>query len=105
MTRTAFTMQLTKGFEAEYKRRHDEIWPELSALLGEDGVREYYIYLDDASGTLFAFMKKEESRLAAPLRQHPVMRKWWDYMKDIMETNADGSPVTIPLVEVFDLSL
>jgi L-rhamnose mutarotase len=103
MDRFAFTMKLTMGFEKEYKRRHDDIWPELSQLLVEDGVLEYYIYLDEQTGTLFAFMKRGESNLTSPLRQHPVMRRWWDYMKDIMETNEDGSPVTRPLIEVFDL--
>ena len=101
MKHVAFTMQLINGFELEYKRRHDAIWPELSYLLSEDGIREYYIFLDESTGILFAFMKREDSTLPAPLREHPVMRKWWEYMKDIMPTNEDGSPVTKSLQEVF----
>ncbi|RYY19019.1 MAG: L-rhamnose mutarotase, partial [Chitinophagaceae bacterium] len=64
---------------------------------------EYYIYLDEPTGILFAFMKRGDSNLQTALREHPIMRKWWDYMKDIMETNDDGSPVTKPLVEVFSM--
>ena len=103
MHRSAFTMKLTRGFEAEYKRRHDEIWPDLSQLLAQDGIKEYYIFLDEATGVLFAFMKREPSGLTTPLSDHPVMKKWWQYMKDIMETNEDGSPVTQSLVEVFEM--
>ena len=37
------------------------------------------------------------------LPNHPVMRRWWAMMADIMETNPDGSPVAVPLVEVFHM--
>ena len=101
MYRNAFAMKLKPGFEAEYKRRHDEIWPELSALLSKSGIHEYAIFLDEDSLTLFAFQKLEEGFDDAILPNHPIVKKWWAYMADIMETNDDNSPVTKPLSEVF----
>ncbi len=101
MQRIAFKMRLFKGQEQEYKKRHDEIWPELSTLLKEKGIHEYSIFLDEATGFLFGFMKIPEAGRLDELPQHPVMKKWWAYMKDIMESNPDNSPVSTPLPEVF----
>ncbi|MEK6480523.1 L-rhamnose mutarotase [Catalinimonas sp. 4WD22] len=103
MKRNAFTMKLKPGFAEEYKKRHEEIWPELSEQLKEAGVHDYSIYLDVESLTLFAFQKLEDSYDGKQLASHPVVRKWWDYMADIMDTNPDNSPVTQPLREVFHM--
>lgn len=103
MKRNAFTMKLKAGFEEEYKRRHDEIWPELSRVLSEAGVSDYSIYLDQETLTLFAFQKLSDTNTADDLPNHPVVKKWWAYMSDIMETNPDHSPVVIPLSEVFHM--
>jgi L-rhamnose mutarotase len=103
MERIAFKMQLYKGFEEEYKKRHDEIWPELSQLLKETGVSEYSIFLDETTNSLFAFLKADDPKLLDSLPAKEVMQRWWKYMGDIMESNADNSPVSIPLKEVFYL--
>ena len=101
--RLAFKMKLHKGQEAEYKKRHDELWPELQQLLKETGVSDYSIFLEEASGNLFGVLKVQDPMLLDDLPLHPVMQKWWAYMKDIMDSNADNSPVSIPLQEVFHL--
>ncbi len=101
MIRAAFKMKLKKGFESEYKKRHDEIWPELSQLLHEAGVRDYAIFLDEETSTLFAVQKKTDDNTADTLPSLPIMKKWWDYMADIMDVNADNSPVCVDLKEVF----
>jgi L-rhamnose mutarotase len=103
MIRKAFKMQLKSGFEAEYQRRHDEIWPELAALLKDAGISDYSIFLDPETLVLFGVQKLEPGNTADALAGEKVMRKWWDYMKDIMEANPDGSPVSKPLREVFRL--
>jgi L-rhamnose mutarotase len=103
METIAFKMQLHKGFEAEYKRRHDALWPELKELLKSSGISEYYIFLDETTNNLFGVLKAIDSKSLENLPAHPVMQKWWLYMKDIMEANADNSPVSIPLKEVFYL--
>lgn len=104
MIRNAFKMKLKPGFEAEYKKRHDEIWPELSALLSEAGISDYSIFLDEETLTLFAVQKLAVGHSADLLPSHPIVKKWWAYMADIMETHPDHSPVTVPLREVFHLA-
>jgi L-rhamnose mutarotase len=99
----AFRMQLKPGFETEYQRRHDEIWPELSELLKNAGIEEYYIFLDPVSLALFAFQKLGENDTSATLSGLPIMKRWWDYMADIMEVNEDNSPKAISCPEVFSL--
>ena len=101
MEEIAFTMKLKPGVEAEYQRRHDEIWPELTAALQAAGVRDYSIYLACSSGTLFAIQKRLPGHTIEALPELPVMRRWWAYMADLMETNPDNSPVTGPLTRVF----
>jgi len=101
MEEIAFTMKLKPGFEAEYKRRHDEIWPELSAALTEAGIRDYSIFLDRSSGILFGVQKRVNGHSADQLPQLAVMKRWWAYMADLMDTNPDNSPVVERLEQVF----
>ena len=103
MQRIAFKMKLFKGCEEEYKRRHEIIWPELQQLLKETGIEDYSIFLDGETNFLFGVLKIQDSIKLEELPLQPVMKKWWAYMKDVMETNGDNSPVSIPLKEVFYL--
>jgi L-rhamnose mutarotase len=101
MQRHAFKMRLNPGMEAEYTRRHDEIWPELVDRLREAGISNYSIHLDRETNTLFGYLERRDDHTMDDLPNHPVMKRWWSYMGDIMATNPDGSPVAIPLVETF----
>jgi L-rhamnose mutarotase len=103
MERIAFKMKLFKGQEAEYRKRHDEIWPELSALLGENGISDYSIFLEESTGFLFGVLKVNDTSKMDQLPHYPLMKKCWAYMKEIMETNDDNSPVSVPLKEIFYL--
>jgi L-rhamnose mutarotase len=103
MKRVAFKMKLFPGQVQEYKRRHDALWPELQLLLKETGIHEYSIFLDEETLALFGVLKIDNPESLDKLPNHPVMKKWWAYMKDIMESNTDNSPVSIPLKEVFYL--
>jgi len=96
-------MKLFKGQEAEYKKRHDALWPELELILRESGISNYSIFLDEATNILFGYLTIDDEKKLDELPLQPVMKKWWAYMKDIMETNEDNSPVNIPLKEVFYL--
>lgn len=103
MTRVAFKMKLFDGFEAEYQKRHNELWPELQQLLKSTGIEEYSIFLDETTNDLFGFLKVSDQAALDNLPSNPVMQRWWKHMADIMDTNADNSPVSIPLKEVFYL--
>jgi len=94
---------LFKGFEAEYKKRHDALWPELAELLTTTGISGYSIFLDETTNSLFGVLKATDLAAMADLPANPVMQRWWQYMGDIMESNPDNSPVSIPLKEVFYL--
>jgi len=103
MKRVAFKMKLKPGFQAEYKRRHDLLWPELQAMIKAQGISDYSIFHDEETDILFAVQKVEGDASSQDLGDVAIVKKWWAYMADIMETNSDNSPVTIPLVEVFHL--
>jgi L-rhamnose mutarotase len=103
MTRRAFKMQLKPGQAAEYKARHDALWPDMLRELEAAGISDYSIYLEEATGTLFAFQKLKDHHTAKDLPTTAIVKKWWQYMGDIMETNADNSPVAIDLTEVFHM--
>lgn len=101
MQRVAFKMKLFKGKEDEYKKRHDEIWSELKDLLKQTGINDYSIFLDEETNILFGYLTITDKTKLDDLPKEPIMQKWWSYMKDIMETNEDNSPINIPLKEVF----
>ncbi len=103
MKKIAFKMKLFPGCEEEYKRRHNAIWPELKELLSKQGVRDYTIFFDKETNTLFAVQINEGESSSQDLHKDPVVLKWWKYMADIMETNPDSSPVSIPLEKVFHM--
>jgi len=103
MEKHAFKMTLNPGMEAEYRKRHDEIWPELVDLLHQSGASDYSIHLDRETNTLFGVLTRPADHTMASLPDHPVMRKWWAHMADIMATNPDNSPVQSDLVTVFHM--
>lgn len=104
MIRSAFRMKLSSGDVEEYKKRHDEIWPELVEVLREAGISDYSIFYDEETQTLFACQKLTDENAADSLPLNEVVRKWWDYMSDgIMEYNEKNEPVATPLREVFHM--
>jgi len=96
-------MKLFPGCEPEYRSRHDNIWPDLVALLKENGIYDYSIFLDEETDTLFAVLKIEKVDTLKELPSDPVMQLWWTSLVNLMETNSDYSPVSIPLKEIFYL--
>lgn len=103
MHRIAFKMKLKSGCAEEYKKRHEETWPELKKLLKDTGISDYSIFLDAETNTLFAVQKKVGNASSQDLGSNSVVHRWWKYMADIMETKHDFSPVTSHLTEVFHL--
>lgn len=103
MAKIAFKMKLKPGFREEYKKRHDQIWPELKELLKQNGVSDYTIFLDEETNILFGVQQQSGSQSSQDLGTTEIVKKWWAYMADIMDTNSDNSPVTTSLVEVFHM--
>jgi L-rhamnose mutarotase len=103
MERYAFRMQLNPGCEAEYKRRHDAIWPELVDLLHQAGISDYSIFLDPETLVLFGVLSRAPDHRMESLPKSEVMQRWWAHMADIMQTHPDNEPVALPLVPVFHM--
>lgn len=103
MEKFAFKMQLNPGCEAEYRKRHDAIWPELVTLLREAGVSDYSIHLDRETGQLFGVLWRTEDHGMDALPQTEVMQRWWAYMADIMATRPNNEPVAVPLEPMFHM--
>ena len=103
MKRVAFKMKLKPGFKDEYIKRHDEVWPGIVELIQRSGISDYSIYLDDETNILFGVQKVSGNTSSQDLGAVEIQQKWWDYMSDIMEVNADNSPVTVHLDEVFHM--
>ncbi|NLH74367.1 MAG: L-rhamnose mutarotase [Verrucomicrobia bacterium] len=103
MTRKAFVMYLNSGAEAEYERRHNPIWAELEQVLIEHGVQRYSIFLHPDKRQLFGYVECENEAEWQSIADTEVCRRWWAYMRDIMATNPDNSPVSTELREVFHI--
>ena len=103
MKKFAFKMKLKPGYKEEYIKRHNEIWPELAALLKDAGISDYTIFLDEETNILFAVQKQKGAGSSQDLGSTAIVQKWWKYMADIMETNPDFSPVTVKLAPVFHM--
>jgi L-rhamnose mutarotase len=103
MLRKAFRMSVNAGQEAEYERRHQPIWRELEDTLIRHGVRTYTIFLDPATRDLFAYAEIEDETRWQAIASTDVCRRWWRHMREIMPSNADDSPVSRELREVFHI--
>lgn len=103
MIRKGFLMKVHPTAHEEYRRRHDAIWPELASTLREHGVGSYSIFLDPRRSLLFAYVELESEERWNAIAGTEVCRRWWAFMRDIMETQADDSPVSEELTEVFHL--
>ena len=101
--RIAFKMKVNEGMQAEYERRHNPIWKELEEKLLESGVRTYSIFLDAASGDLFAYAEIESLERWKAIAETEICRKWWSHMEPLMPCNPDGSPISLELKEVFHI--
>lgn len=100
----AFKMKIYDGMADEYQKRHNELWPEMKEMIHNYGGSNYSIFWDKDTNILFGYIELEDEELWNKSQDTEVCRKWWDFMADIMETNLDNSPVSIPLKEVFHLN-
>lgn len=103
MIRKSFVMSVNAGQEAEYARRHQPIWKELADVLKTHGVHNYSIFLHPETRQLFGYVEIESEARWAAVADTEVCRRWWRHMSPIMPSNADHSPVSLELKELFHL--
>lgn len=104
MEKYAWKAQIVKGKEAEYKRRHDTIWPEMVEVLKQAGICNYTIWRNGCE--LFGYYECEKGIAYASKVQSesPVVAKWDAYMKDVLIMETDPETGAQPLLEkVFEL--
>ena len=103
MQRIAFTMKIKPGSEEEYRRRHQQVWPELLADLKQAGCSRYSIYMRGLE--LFAYMEVEDfQHYLTVMAASQASEHWEQYMSDILVRETDpatGFPFVLP--EVFHL--
>ena len=103
MIRKAFVMSVNAGHETEYARRHQPIWEELAAVLKAHGVHNYSIFLHPQTRQLFGYVEIEDQARWDAIAATDVCQRWWKYMKDLMPSHPDNSPISTELQEVFHL--
>jgi L-rhamnose mutarotase len=103
MIRKAFVMSVNPGCEAEYERRHQPIWAELASLLKAHGAHNYSIFHDPATNALFAYVEIEDEARWQAIARTELCQRWWTSMRHLMPANADNSPVSREVREVFYL--
>jgi len=89
MERYAWKARVLPGMREEYKKRHDEIWPELAEVFCSAGIHNYSIWnVDDE---LFGYFECEQGVTHATEVQakSPVVERWNAYMKDVMVMDID----------------
>ncbi len=95
----AWVLEVRPGYEDEYKRRHDAIWPEMVEALTKAGIRNYNIFRHGL--TLFGYFETDDlDATVAALRDDPVNARWGEWMGPIMKIEVDpsrGCPVLLPL--------
>ena len=103
MIRKAFLMSVESDSHEEYERRHRPIWSELEEVLKDHGAHNYSIFLDASTNQLFGYVEIESEQRWNAIAETDVCRRWWAFMKDIMPSNPDNSPISSELTEVFHL--
>jgi len=101
VTRLAFTLLLEAENLPEYTRRHNELWPELRAAIRDQGGSNFSIFYDDQTRRVFCYLEVADADRWAAGAKSEITQRWWRYMSEVMPTNADLSPITHDLAEVF----
>lgn len=96
-------MSIDPGSREEYVRRHNPIWEDLQEVLKAHDVHNYSIFLDGETNQLFGYAEIESEEKWAAIAETEPCRRWWAFMKDIMPSNEDNSPVSKNLDEVFHI--
>lgn len=99
MTRYAWIAEVRPGYEEEYKRRHDEIWPEMVTMLKEGGIRNYSIFRYGL--TLFGYFETDDiERTQEYLAKSEINQRWGEWMAPLMKMEIDPNtnfPYLLPM--------
>ena len=99
MSHYAWVLEVRPGYEEEYKKRHDEIWPDMVEMLSEAGLRNYNIFRHGL--TLFGYFETDDLKKSIDhIAKSEVNKKWGEYMAPIMKVEIDPQtnfPYLLPI--------
>lgn len=99
MAQYAWILEIRPGYEDEYKKRHDEVWPEVIEDTKAAGIKNYSIFRHGL--TLFGYFETDDLEAAIThFNASEVNRRWDEYMDPILKTEIDprtGFPYLLPL--------
>lgn len=97
MERTCFTFTIKAGTEAEYRRRHDEIWPEMVTALKASGIHNYTLFLRGLEVIAYAECEPDAATAFATMAATDVDRRWSAWFEEIIDRRFadDGSAMTV----------
>ena len=101
LTSIAFVLTVRPGMIDEYRRRHAEIWPEMTQALRDLGVMRYEIYLCEDTRQIFGLQWRRPGTPLVP--EPPVIRRWRAYMADVLEMDG-AAPLRATIERVFLLT-
>lgn len=103
MQRLCFTFDIYEGKEAEYKKRHDEIWPELVAAIKEAGFRNYSLFRRGTQIVGYCEFEVNMEKSFAKLGEHEANARWAKWFEDIIVNLTDNSGNLMVMQEVWHL--
>lgn len=103
MERICFTFELHPGMEAEYKRRHDEIWPELVEAIQEAGIRNYTLFRRDTSVIAYAECHPDAATAFGKVGATDVNARWAAWFEDVILRLTDDAGELMRADEVWHL--
>ncbi len=89
MERVCFSFEIRPGTEAEYKRRHDEIWPELVGAIKDAGFANYSLFRRGTTIVAYAECEPDVATAFAKLGPLPVNARWSEWFEDVIVSLTD----------------
>ena len=105
MGRYGSVFKIKPELKDEYKKAHDEIWPEMAKAIKDVGIKSYSIFFRK-DGTLFSYLEVDNYEEAmAKLAKTDVNTRWQKHMEKyfIKEDKSILGPEIEILEEVFHL--
>ena len=98
MKANGMALKLRPGCYDEYKKRHDELWPELADVMRENGINMAIYRFED---TLFIYGTAPSATAWQRVEDHPVTPRWNEYMAEVLETDDNGDLIFHTLPQAF----
>lgn len=102
MKKVGFKLKLKGDLQEEYKKRHDEIWPDMLQVLDKAGIKNYSIW--NIGKELFGYYEVEDFDYSNKVQaESEIVAKWNVYMQDLLESKTDKKGNVVPSIEYMDL--